>query len=73
METETPTPTVTATPTVTPTATPEIWIEVTTEAGYAARIGREVTIGDYSITFLLILILVSIWVMFIVNRLKGGK
>lgn len=71
-----PTPTITLTPTATFTPTPDVWIEVTTEAGAAARVGREVTVGDYMTNVLLFTILVSLWLMFVLVRLsqkKGGN
>jgi hypothetical protein len=79
MDTETPTPTPTETPTITPTATEtptptlEIYIEVTTEAGLGARIAREVSVGDIWISVLLFAIFVSLWVMYLLTRLRGGK
>ena len=79
IETETPTPTPTDTPTITPTATatytptPNIYIEVTMEAGYPARIAREATAGDLMMSSLLFAIFISLWVMFFIWRRKAGK
>lgn len=79
METETPTPTLTETPTITPTATethtptPDYYIEVTTEAGYPARVSREISVADASSLVLQFAIFVSLWAMFITIQLRGGK
>jgi len=72
--TETPEPTITLTPSPTPTATPNYYVEVTAEpSGVPARIGREMSIGDYWIILLLFAILLSMWLMYVANRLKGGR
>lgn len=79
MITDTPTPTETLTPSATPTATstptptPDYYIEVTTRAGNDARIVRETSVADQWVILLLLAILVSMWLMYIANRLKGGK
>lgn len=80
METETPTPTatleptLTLTPTNTPTPTPNFYVEMTAEpSGLPARVGREMSIADYSVILLLVAILVSLWAMYIIDRLRGGR
>lgn len=77
--TETFTPTATNTPTETPTPTATYtptfvyWVELTTPAGDPARLVREVSTGDYLVILLLFAILLSLWVFWIADRLKGGK
>lgn len=80
IETETPTPTptwtptLTLTPTNTPTPTPNIYFEMTAEpSGLPARVAREMSPSDYTQILLLFAILVSLWIFFIVHRLKGGR
>jgi hypothetical protein len=68
--TETPTLTLTPSATPTPTPTPDFYIEVTTEAGYAGRVSREVSVADIWIILLLITILFSMWLMFFAVRLR---
>lgn len=68
--TDTPIPTATFTPSPTFTPTLNFYIEVTTPAGEAARIERTVTIADYTQIVLLFAILISLWVMFIVQRFR---
>jgi len=81
-DTETPTPTptltptITPTPTLTPTPTPQYFYEATTEAdSLPVRFERTVTMGDYAVILLLVAVLLSMWVMFLLIRLrpKGGK
>ncbi len=71
--TPTPTETPTLTPTATATATPQYFVEVTTEAGEPARIMREVYPADLLIIVLLFAILVSMWLMYITIRWRGGR
>lgn len=72
--TETPVPTETATPTATYTPTPNYYVELTAEpSGVPVRIAREVSVADYWIILLLFAILVSLWLMYFANRMKGGK
>lgn len=40
--------------------------------GLPARVGREMSIADYTVILLLVAILVSLWAMYIMNRLRGG-
>lgn len=77
METETPTPTLTpsVTPTATATFTPtyDYYIEATVEVtGQHVRIAREMSIADYWIIVLLVAILVSMWLMYITNKVERG-
>lgn len=69
--TDTPTPTPTATPT--PAPTPNYYVELTTPYGQGARIVREVTVSEFTIILLLLALLISIWVMYLSRRLKGGR
>jgi hypothetical protein len=64
--TDTPSPTETPTP----TATTSYWVEVLTPEGNAARIGREGTIFDVAVVVLLVLLLLSVWGMWITMRLR---
>lgn len=73
MVTEEPTSTATPIPTPTPTATPDFYILVQTPAGADARISREASVVDLWVLLLLFAILVSMWLMYILNRLKGVK
>lgn len=68
--TETSTPTATYTPSATPTATPNYYIEVTTPAGEPARIARQVSVADTVMLVLLFGILISLWLMYLVRRLR---
>jgi hypothetical protein len=76
METETLTPTPTYTPTDTPTPTPtftptpNFYVEMVTAEGNPARLVREASVADMAIILLLVALLVSIWVMYIQNRLR---
>jgi len=68
----TPTPTTTATaPTVTPTATPtpNYYVELVTPGGEPARLVRETRPAQLMTNILLFALLVSSWLMYIVNRL----
>ena len=73
MITDTPTPTATPTETPTATPTPNFYIEVTTPAGEPARIERAVSGGDLVIIVLLFALLISIWGMYLSDRLGGVK
>lgn len=69
METETPTPTITPTP----TATPDYYVTMTTPGGEPARMVREVYPDELMTVALLVALLISIWLQYIINRLKGDK
>lgn len=73
METETPTPTVTFTPTPTLTPTPDFYVTLTTPDGNPARIAREMSVADMWLILLLTAILLSMWLMWLINRAKGGN
>lgn len=68
---DTPEPTLTLTPADTATPTPDVYVMMTTPGGNDARMVREISSGDYLIILLLFAILVSIWVMYALNRLRG--
>jgi hypothetical protein len=68
--TDTPAPTETPTPTETAPPTVSYWIEVLTPEGEPARIGREGTIFDVAVVVLLVLLLLSVWGMWITMRLR---
>lgn len=57
----------------TPTPTPDVYINFTTPGGADARIAREISIGDYALFFVVLSIPVSLWIMYGINRLKGGR
>jgi len=69
METETPTPTITPTP----TATLNYYVELTTPGGEDARMVREAYVDELMTVALLIALIISIWLMYVVNRLEGGN
>jgi hypothetical protein len=73
VETETPTPTLTLTPTPTYTPTLIYSTETAFDGGHGARFERTVTAGDYSVTVLLFLILISIWGMWFFNYLREWR
>lgn len=79
METETPVPTLTLTPSETPTPTPtftptlEMFIEVELSDGQGARIERTVSAGEYTISVLLFVLIVSIWGMWLFNFLREWR
>lgn len=74
-DTATPTPTETATPTATPTPspTPNLYIAMTTPAGEGAYALREVRVTEIVIILLLVALLVSIWGMYLSERLRSGQ
>lgn len=69
----TETPTITPTPSATPTATPDYYVALTTPAGEDARMVREAYPDELMTVALLIALIVSVWLIFIVNRLEGGN
>lgn len=67
----TPEPTPEVTATMTPVPTLNYYVEMTTPDGEPARMVREVSTGDYLVILLLFALLVSIWLMWFLDRLKG--
>lgn len=73
METETPTPTLTLTPTPTYTPTLELYMETVLSEGQGARFERTVSAGEFSISLLLFVLVVSIWGMWLFNFLREWR
>ena len=59
--------------TMTPTPTLDYYVEMTTPGGAPAHVEVGTSVADYWIILLLFAILFSIWLMYILNRLKEGK
>ncbi len=73
-ETPTPVPSETPTPTATYTPTANYYVEMTAEpSGVPVRVAREVSVADYWMILLLTAILLSMWLMYGANRLRGGR
>lgn len=79
-QTDTPTPMPTETMTPTPTPTPEPWIhatlapEIEGEDGQMTRFDYVYTAGDVMVAVLLVILLLSLWGMFIhFNAIFGSR
>jgi len=60
-----------ATTEATEAPTVDYWIEVTTPAGEPARIAREASIVDLMVVVLLLSIVLSMWAMYSMERLRS--
>lgn len=68
-----PSPTPTVAPSCTATPPSSYYLEFTTPNGEPARVVREMRVADYPIILLLVGLLVSIWAIYLVRRLRGGR
>jgi len=68
-----PSSTPTITPTPTPTPTPDYWVELITPGGEPARLVRETRPAQLMTNYLLFGLLISLWLMYIVDRLGKKK